>query len=248
MAKPLPRNESICDFCSCIGIHRESLKVKLPSSIFYSNASSEIQKIEWDAGDGLGFRLMPYHQLINVTYATDGEKIWKYRLTLNTGQSLLSHSKIWVRKGLKITKAADICDPVNINCMAARTANATTWTNCNPTNTDVYYLDFISTTAYNGKNAKARVFIDDAGGDCKITKPLIVVDGWDVTTLLNPESKFSSKDYEEFLETVKKGGDLSTLLIKNQAIPHDQKYDIIYVNWDNGMDDIRRNALVVQEI
>jgi hypothetical protein len=41
---------------------------------------------------------------------------------------------------------------------------------------------------------------------------------------------------------------LSSLLIGDVSISGDQQYDIIYVNWYNGMDHIERNALVVEEV
>lgn len=222
-----------------------NLKIKIPQSIFYSNYANEIQNIAIDFGDGLGFRLVSYNQLVNVNYTLEGVKTWKYRLTLTNGQTMLSHSKIKIKKELRIT---------NVTASGGelfRTANTITWNNCSPTTTDLYRLDIQSIGTFLGFSGKARVFIDDAGNDCKITKPLIVVEGFDLTTIISPETRFSSDDYINFTKSVFFSGSnsLKDLISGSSAtINGDQQYDIIYVNWDNGMDYIERNALVVEEV
>ncbi len=219
-----------------------NLKVKIPQAIFYSNYANGIQSIAIDFEDGLGYRLVNFDQLVNVNYASEGIRTWKYRLTLTNGQTMLSHSKIKIKKGLRIS---NITTDVG---STYRTANTITWNNCSPTTSDLYRLDIQSTGTFNGFPGKARIFIDDAGNDCKITKPLIVVEGFDLTTITSPETRFSSGDYEEFLLSVSEGGNLSSLINGNPIIAGDQQYDIIYVNWDNGLDYIERNALVVEEV
>jgi hypothetical protein len=52
-----------------------NFKVKLPQSIFYSNSTNEIQKIEIDFEDGLGYRLAVYNQLLTVNYGVEGNKL-----------------------------------------------------------------------------------------------------------------------------------------------------------------------------
>ena len=209
-----------------------NLQVKLPQTLFYSNYANEIQKIEIDFADGLGFRQVTYNQLLNINYPVEGNKIWNYRLTLTSGQIMLSQSKIKILKGIDFTSRTQ--------------AEANTKMSAN--NCGYYKFGIQSSTAFAGLPGKAMIFVDDAGNDCQITKPLIVVEGWDVSTLLSPETKYTSADFENFLKTVEKGANLSTLLNGNPALLHDQQYDIIYINWDNGMDYIERNALVVEEV
>jgi hypothetical protein len=222
-----------------------NLKVKIPQAIFYSNYAAEIQRIDIDFADGLGYRQVAYNQLVNVNYTTEGLQTWKYRLTLTNRQTLFSHSKIKIKKGLRITNITATANP------AYRTASSITWNNCSPATTDLYSLDIQSTGTFNGLPGKARVFIDDAGNDCKITNPLIVVKGYDLTSILSPETRFSSDDYIDFTTKVYNSGSNNIKsLISGSAIGTygDQQYDIIYVNWDNGMDFIERNALVVEEV
>ncbi|WP_299108884.1 T9SS type A sorting domain-containing protein [uncultured Tenacibaculum sp.] len=217
------------------------LKVKLPQSILYSNSASEIQKIEADFNDGNGYRILPFNQLISVNYSQEGNKIWKYKLTLANGQVLYSHSKIIIKEGINTPFAVD-------NLLHKGTANKNLC-NLNSMN-GVSFLDIQSSQSYSNKQGKARIFIDDAGNDCKITKPLIVVEGWDFSTLFSPETKYSSEDFQNFQSNIFNSQSSLKSLISGQSLGSngDQEYDLIFVNWDNGMDYIQRNALVVEEV
>tara|TARA_R110001606_G_scaffold162422_1_gene306480 strand:+ start:182 stop:484 length:303 start_codon:yes stop_codon:yes gene_type:complete len=75
--------------------------INIPSSIFYSNHSTEIQTIAIDFDNGNGYITTPLDQDIAVSYTTAGTKIWKYKLTLTNNMVLYSHSKIQVEKGIK---------------------------------------------------------------------------------------------------------------------------------------------------
>ena len=211
-----------------------NFKVKLPQSLFYSNSNNEILKIEIDFEDGLGYRLAVYNQLLNVNYTVEGNKTWKYKLTLTTGQTLLSASRIVIKAGTNF-------NPITEVQANSRTANTT----CG-----LYNFDITSTNLFNGFPGKARIFVDDAGNDCKITKPLILVEGWDVSTLLSPETKYTSQDFELFMKTIYDSrSNLKNLISGLSDVANgDQQYDIIYINWDNGVDFIQRNALVLEEV
>ena len=81
-------------------------------------------------------------------------------------------------------------------------------------------------------------YLDD--DDTRITKPLIVAEGFDPGSVTTPEVKGGSTTLDNFkLDLVDQ---LSTLLIDNQ------EYDIIYVDWDNGIGDIKQNAETLKKI
>lgn len=215
------------------------LQVKLPQALLYTNSATEILKIEADFADGKGYRLLPYNQLISVNYTQEGNKIWKYKLTLTNGQVLYSHSKIIIKNGVNA--------PFKItNVLQKSTAGNDV---CNLNETDgIRFFDIQSSQSYLGQPGKARIFVNYANTECKITKPLIIVEGWDFSTLLSPETRHSSSDFEDFIKSTRDGGNLSNLLIGDPQKLNDQKYDLIYVNWHHGMDYIQRNALVVEEV
>lgn len=78
-----------------------SFHINLPSSIFYTNYSNEIQSIAIDFDNGNGYINIPFNQNISITYTTEGVKTWKYKLTLTNSTVLYSHSKIEIKKGFK---------------------------------------------------------------------------------------------------------------------------------------------------
>ena len=73
--------------------------VKIPSSIFYSNFQSSVQSIQVDFGNGGGYITVPFNQNIAVRYSNEGIKVWKYKLNLTNGTSLLSQSRIKLIQG-----------------------------------------------------------------------------------------------------------------------------------------------------
>ena len=74
-------------------------QVKIPSSIFYSNFQSSVQSIQVDFDNGGGYITVPFNQNIPVKYNTEGIKVWKYKLNLTNGTSLLSQSQIKLTQG-----------------------------------------------------------------------------------------------------------------------------------------------------
>lgn len=51
-----------------------SVNIKLPQTIFYTNAASEVSKIEANFDDGLGYRTLAYGQEYTANYTTEGNK------------------------------------------------------------------------------------------------------------------------------------------------------------------------------
>ncbi|MBP2834260.1 hypothetical protein J8281_18875, partial [Aquimarina sp. U1-2] len=80
-----------------------NFNVKVPQSIFYSNASSSINRLEIDFADGNGYRQVGFNQEVSVNYTTAGNKTWKYKLVLTNGQSLYAQSKIKITGSVTYT-------------------------------------------------------------------------------------------------------------------------------------------------
>lgn len=89
----------------------------------------------------------------------------------------------------------------------------------------------------NGKyNATLR--IDYApGSNNKVMKPLIVAEGFDPESILKPEKVGGSTTLSHFTNSIFTGSQLDNLLDSGN-----QQYDIIYVDWKNGVGDIKQNA------
>lgn len=77
-----------------------NVQVKLPTVIFYSNQLSEVQSVQVDFNNGQGYVTIPFNQIVNVTYTSEGVKTWTYKLNLTNSTSLYSRSKIKIEEGL----------------------------------------------------------------------------------------------------------------------------------------------------
>ncbi|SHE75479.1 PGAP1-like protein [Psychroflexus salarius] len=197
-----------------------NLQVKLPQDIFLSNYPSEIQNVAIDFGDGLGYRTVTYNQILNVNYTQANTYIWKYKLNLTNGQTLYSHSEVIIEEGLNTRPYGQFA-----------TKNSAL---------DVYEkISVTASEAYYGKHATATLYIRDANDD-GISNPLIVAEGFDTGAILNPEQEAGDNNIIGFLNNVNTS--LSNLPAELNT------YDIIYVDWDNGVDFIQRNAYALEEV
>jgi len=125
-----------------------SLTFKLNSNCWFTNLS--YNKIEIDP-DGNGYRQIIVGGSISVSYASDGRKEIKMRVTLTNGQQLVSHSGIRVKSAVAMRL---LSDPDLVNPRQSFTG-----------------------AGYRGVSTTARVFVKTRNGI--IRDPLIVVEGFD---------------------------------------------------------------------
>ena len=216
-------------------------KVKLPANLFLSNYPATVQNIQVDFSDGLGFRIAAFDQLLNVNYTLPNTYIWKYKITLTNGQILLSHSKMLIEKGLK---TIDITANSTSNSILESNeiiVESNAITNPPPAVFDGYYKRTInSTIQYLGYNASATIYIRYAPGGTTIRKPLIVAEGFDDGIILKPDQEAGSNNIQQFIDKINFSG--SGLQTETDT------FDIIYVDWNNGVTFLQRNAYVLEEV
>ncbi|MFV0572242.1 MAG: hypothetical protein ACK5M1_07420 [Xanthomarina gelatinilytica] len=94
---------------------------------------------------------------------------------------------------------------------------------------------------------RATLLIDLKPNQTEITRPLIIAEGFDPGSVLNPEEGYGTEDIFDFDERINNnaGNALRNLI---DPTNNNQEYDIIYVNWTNGTDAIQENALVLREV
>lgn len=218
-----------------------NFKVKLPSNLFFSNYPATIQNIQVDFSDGLGFRIVGYDQLVDVKYTQPNTYNWIYKITLTNRQTMLSQSKVTVENGLNATLLN--ATPLLLQTTTV-TSSAAAIINQPQANLSGYYKTTInSTIQYLGYNASATVYIKFANGGTSITKPLIVAEGFDDGIILHPEQEAGSNTIEDFLTSIRSNNSGSFSLY-NEI----NTYDIIYVDWNNGVTFLQRNAYVLEEV
>lgn len=106
---------------------------------------------------------------------------------------------------------------------------------------DVVTYPVTATEIFEGRYAKGFISIKYSNATLGLRKPLIVAEGFDVGKILYPESLLGDVDIVEFLRLIQ-DGNLANILKDNP------QYDIVYVDWEDGTDNIKRNAKLLKEV
>ncbi|MFY8186842.1 MAG: hypothetical protein ACOVLC_02670, partial [Flavobacterium sp.] len=207
----------------------KNMNVILPSNLWCSNQDAQVRSIEVNFNDGNDFRNVTMGQNIYVNYRDEGTYDWDYKLTLTNGQILYSHSKIIIENQTA---------PINNNIYQRLPNEPCT----NRTLVNGFdQVEFQGTQQFDGFANSATIQIRYASGNpCdNITNPLIVAEGFE-SGLLGNENPLGDNDIEDFIDEARG----PSIDLRNEI----DNFDIIYVNWDQGRDDIRRNALLLEDI
>jgi len=182
----------------------------MPEALWLTNNGANITGLQFDPGDGNGYRNLVPGQLVNVLYADTGFRDITFRAVVS-GTTLYSQSRIHISLSLQERFPSTTVIPMT------------------------------STESFGGKTAKGKVTIRLANPQQGLRNPLIVIEGFDTGKITNPETIFGDTDYGRFIDDADESSDLTNLMLQSN-------YDIIYVDWDDGTDDIRRNALLVKDV
>ncbi|KAA5827839.1 T9SS type A sorting domain-containing protein [Algibacter amylolyticus] len=187
----------------------------------YTNSSASLNQVQVDFGNGSGYQTINLNTTYPITYTSGGEKELKVKFVYAGGTTLYSHSKIWI----------DYIAPQGNYAARFNGFGATP--------------EIIAGDAWQGISGAANVTIELAPGHTQLTKPLIVVEGFD------PDGRFN---YFSFINRDDPGGievdinpDPSILYSLNEAI-EDEDYDLVFIDFLNATDFIQRNALVVEAV
>jgi hypothetical protein len=198
--------------------------VLLPSTLFMSNMLSQISSIQFNAGDGQGYRSIQYDVPLSLSYADTGWKHWTFRVNLTNGQQLYSHSKIHFNNTSNASGSGGVAARGVVDMRFPVTA----------------------TEQFNGIFGVADILISYRNiNDQVIRRPLIVAEGFDPGHITSPEEPEGESNFEGFIRTITNSGSNA---LRNQISNSPSEYDIIYVNWRNGTDWLQRNALLLEEI
>ena len=200
----------------------QSLQIVLPANLWFTNNAAGITSMQLDAGDGVGYRTLTVGQPLTINYADTGLKQWTYKLTISGGAILYSHSEIQIQTDY--SSGSQMMSPTG----------------------EVFPPSpFTATKSYLGIAGKGYASIHYANADHILRKPLIVAEGYDPGNITKPEEKYGENTYEQFINdaTNDPGSQLIGLLSGST-----QQYDIIYVDWKNGVDYLQRNAYLLETI
>ncbi len=194
---------------------------KLPSGLIYSNINPNLSQVQIDYGNSQGYQTISLDAVKTIFYTSAGEKDIKVKFVYANNTSVESHSKISVEfDDNPVPKSFD-----GNNLLVDR--------------------QLILGGGYNGGNAIGYVTIELAAGHTQLTKPLIVVEGFD------PENSF---DYNDLIFRNQNGStvgsfdiQLSSNLTLNDAIENED-YDLVFIDFEDSTTFIQRNAFMVQNV
>ena len=209
-----------------------SIDFWLSDEFYFTNDTSTVDFLEIDFDDGLGVQTCAFNSgnTVNVNYSNTGTKVIQLAAIFTDGTRLESMFQIEVSVTavagpLPVTKSS-ICvslDPKDPNTIPPPDAQFTI------TSTIPYAL------ADDGQFTSAQISIIYAPGNTQLTKPLLLVDGFD----------FEQKRRYGF-------GDppLPVLLCQEGTLDflRDQCYDIVFVDPDFGATYIQKNAFMLVEL
>ena len=181
--------------------------------MYYSNSTKTVTNRQVDLGDGLGYRTVAWNGEIASNYTTDGDKIVKVKFTFSDGSVKYSHLKIVVFG----TSTAPLSSPGNVQAGGTFTCDF-------PHSNRSYTPD-----SFNGAFSSGQVWVDLANGRTTLTKPLIIVEGFD------PENEFDRFDLGR-----KSLGGLGIDFGGSQSLWNEirnaEDYDIVFLNFNNSTD------------
>ena len=218
-----------------------SFAVTMPANLWFTNGGSTVSGISIDFADGAGYRSITAGQSVSLNYADTGTKAWVFRLSLTNGSYLYSHSDVYV--------LPEPWSGANTGGSAAagtaRTGGGIIVQGYSPNEYEP--IPITAGTAFNGQYGQGYITVDYASPSYNLTKPLIVVEGFDPGTVLNPENPYGESNYSTFSFLLRNStsNSLRGLLQNDNGT---QQYDIIYVDWKNGVDYLERNALLLESV
>jgi hypothetical protein len=209
----------------------KTFNILLPDSLLLSNNKGIVNHIEIDAADGLGYRSISANIPLPVSYVDTGMKVWNIKLYLNDNSILQSHTRLQVTED---TYAQNYPAPPPSGGLSTMSVSSGRPPNPYP------FLYVTSSETFGGKHAYGKITVSLAQGHSGIIKPFIVVEGFDPGIYTKPENPVGEYSFKNFYDDLASSSTLKNLLANN--------YDIIFLDYDNGTDDIRRNALLVKEV
>ena len=196
-----------------------------PSTLHMANVTQAVQSIQVCFDEGLPYRNTGWNTQLSHTYTSEGVKRLLFKINYADGRSFISQTNILVKIPSETGGGTRSTGPED----AAGVAGAR------------YDFKIPATSSHSGGVVQVQLASSNTSG--KIKKAFIVAEGFD----LSPKFNQPNMDLDYFLRNSDMGSINDQTVYPNiyNAIKSD--YDIVYVDNNNGTDDIRRNAALFME-
>ena len=189
---------------------------------WFSNSGKTVQKLEINFNNESGYKVATWNTAVSYTFSSEGQKTIYFRLTYTDGSSYTSHTNV-------------IVGPVTSSFRTGSYSN----------------IDSVSIAASSlHSGGKIQISYASSNTSGQLKKPLIVAEGFDAYGIM---PGLPNSDIHGFLKLKNIDNDYGTInlnysggnLLNNIDL---SQYDIVYLDYNNGTDDIRRNAKLFEEV
>lgn len=188
------------------------------SDLWFSNAGKSIQNIEINFNNESGYLTANWNTPISYTFTGNGVKTIYFRLTYTDGSNYTSQTNIGVKSPMQQA-------PGSLPTL----------------------ISIPSTSEHSGGTLQIIYASSNNTNPKKLRKTLIVAEGYDVSSIIPSLSNMDISDFTRYSTSTTSSGTIdipytSTSYMTLLDELDYNKFDIVYVDNNNGVDDIRRNA------
>ena len=199
-----------------------TISVMFRSELFYTNTSKTISSLQLDFNDGQGYRSITLNTPFSKTYTDTGYKRWKIKLNCTDASSYECFAEF------RVSRVA------SSNNIAGRYSDGPP--------------DIVQTfNAVPGVHWGGTVSVrfSRRGTERSLNKPFIVVEGYDASNVA-PLIRTDPYTFQRFVFDLE--NEPGTNYNFSEALDVNAGYDLVFVDYNNGTDDILRNAALLQQV
>lgn len=217
-----------------------TVSLVLPSSLYWASGASDFPTLLLDFGDGQGYRYTAWDQPLSTTYATGGTKRIKVKFVYSPGRysNFFENRESWFDLEV-LTPSAPVSYGPTPAALTYTYGGGPPDIIIAPTVSGAFRADYTD-------HLGATISIRYGDGHTQVRKPFIVVEGYN-TARIAPHlvgRNNQNNTIEDFLENTRVD---PAPFNYNDAL-HAAGYDLIYIDFREGTDDIRRNAALFEEV
>ncbi|MDR1198946.1 MAG: hypothetical protein LBK94_08070, partial [Prevotellaceae bacterium] len=196
--------------------------------LFYTNTDKTVSKYEISFNNGLSYLTSKKNMPITYIFTSAGMKTIYFRVSYTDGTSYTSQTNIMVKNSANIlmaTNSSSLYDSVMI----------------------------AATSQHSGGKIQIKYSTYNYSGTIK--KPLIVAEGFDPSIIMGEKTNMDINDFIKrpipYLTDTTTVGTINIPYSGYRNLYNDidyEQYDIIYLDYNNGVDDIWRNAQLFREV
>ena len=191
----------------------------VPSSLIWNNTNKSISQLQIDFADGNGFQTLTIGSPISISYTDTGYKKWTIKVTLNDNSVLQCYNDYYVLKAAGTAARYQFSQSI------------------------VPAWGIIDSIAGVHRGATVTVNYSRLNNTNTLRKPLIIVEGYDVHRRARSlQGNYSMRDF------IKAINEPTNIYDFNSQLDDSAGYDLVFIDFFDGADDIVSNAAIVQEV